>query len=325
MSSSKNHPIFTIAEEVVTTTPSPFTAWLAALRIRTLPLSIAAVGLGNALAWQYGIFSGTLALWGMITALLLQILGNLANDYGDACHHADGTARKGPQRMVSSGMISPCQMKIGIAVNIALCIISGLLLLAAAFNHHAPALTWVVWIALGSLCILAALAYTIGRKPYGYHGLGDLAVLIFFGFVAVCGMFWLQTAYLPVTIWLPAATMGLWCAAVLNINNIRDIANDALCGKTTLAVKLGAYKARFYHLGLLACALFAWCLFVWQQYVFSVAALLTICALYFTLTHHARMTRYHDADFLNRELKTFSLGILVQTALIAFLPWFLGQ
>ncbi|MDO5687320.1 MAG: 1,4-dihydroxy-2-naphthoate octaprenyltransferase [Neisseria sp.] len=321
---AKNYPVFPIATEKTVAPPSRLDAWLSALRLRTLPLSIAGVGLGNILAWQYGVFSATLAIWGVLTALLLQTLANLANDYGDAAHHADGAMRQGPLRMSANGIITPQQMRRAIALNIALCIISGLVLLFIALPSHAAAPSWLAWLSMGALCIVAALAYTIGKKPYGYVGLGDLAVLIFFGVVAVGGMFLLQTGSLPLIIILPALSIGLWCAAVLNINNIRDVAGDALCGKITLAVRLGVYKARYYHLALLALALFCHVLFVWQRYTFAAAVLLTLFAAWFTFSHYSRMNHYYDAAFLNHELKSFSGGILFQAALIGIVPWFLG-
>ncbi len=212
--------------------------WVSAFRLRTLPLATASIILGSFLAAAEDLFSLKVAGFCFLTATLLQILSNLANDYGDSIHGADGSSRQGPSRATQSGKISMNAMRIAIVVFIGLCLFAGYILLRGE--------SWIYYI-LGIAAIGAAVAYTMGPKPYGYVGLGDFFVLMFFGIVGVCGTYYLQTHSLNYLTLLPAFSCGLFCVAVLNINNIRDIKSDASAGKITLPVRLGEKKARMYH------------------------------------------------------------------------------
>ncbi|SHJ63384.1 1,4-dihydroxy-2-naphthoate prenyltransferase [Hymenobacter daecheongensis DSM 21074] len=225
---------------------SPAQAWISAFRPRTLPLALASILTGGFLAASHGQFRPVVVGLAALTTILLQILSNLANDYGDSQNGADSVHREGPQRAVQSGAISPAQMKRGMSLFGLLSLLSGLGLLWVALG---TAGTWIflTFLVLGLSAIWAAVNYTAGAKPYGYAGLGDLSVFTFFGLVGVCGTYYLQTRMLPLTVLLPAAALGCFATAVLNVNNIRDIRSDELAGKITIPVRLGPVRARRYH------------------------------------------------------------------------------
>ena len=219
--------------------------WISAFRLRTLPLAIACIGMGGFLAASQHAFQWDIFLLCVFTTVFLQILSNLANDYGDSIHGADHAERKGPSRAVQSGAISPGKMRSALFVFIGLCLISGLSLLWLSFGLNWNAIAF--FFGLGLLSILAAIAYTVGRKPYGYIGLGDLSVLIFFGFVGVMGSAYLFTQeIIPLQI-LPAVSCGFFSMGVLNINNIRDIESDKKAGKYSIPVRIGRENAILYH------------------------------------------------------------------------------
>lgn len=233
-------------------------AWLESLRPKTLPLAFAAIVVGTVLAWWQGYFDPLVAVLALITAGLLQILSNLANDYGDAVKGSDKPDRIGPLRGMQKGAISLAQMKRALMIVIVLSCISGLLLVTAATQTMAD---FIGFLALGGLSIIAAITYTVGKRPYGYLGLGDISVLLFFGWISVMGSWYLQTHMLIPAIILPATACGLLATAVLNINNLRDIESDRENGKNTLVVRLGPINARRYHAGLLVGALLCLALF----------------------------------------------------------------
>jgi 1,4-dihydroxy-2-naphthoate octaprenyltransferase len=225
-------------------------AWLSAFRLRTLPLSLSCIGMAAFLAAAAGKFNGLLFFLCCLTTVFLQILSNLANDYGDSINGADHAGRKGPQRAVQSGTISSSQMRNAVVLFSVLCLLSGIGLLLIAFGLDWNALLF--FLILGLLCIAAAIAYTVGRKPYGYAGLGDLSVLIFFGLVGVMGSLYLFTRRFDYADMLPALSCGLFSIAVLNINNVRDIESDRQAGKFSIPVRIGREKAIAYHWFLLS-------------------------------------------------------------------------
>lgn len=199
-----------------------------------------------------------------LTTVLLQILSNLANDYGDAIHGADSTARTGPSRAVQSGAISSKAMKNALFLFAALSLTSGLLLLYVAFGAIEQAF-WV-FLGLGVLAIAAAVTYTAGWRPYGYAGLGDISVLIFFGWLAVLGSYFLFAQTIRWELLLPASSIGLLSVGVLNVNNIRDIQSDRLAGKFSIPVRIGREKALVYHFFLLISALVLAIVYVLMNY-----------------------------------------------------------
>ncbi len=209
---------------------SSLAIWLDAARPKTLPLAIASIVCGSAVAGWQGSFSALIAGLALLTALLLQILSNLANDYGDAVKGTDNKHRLGPQRAIQSGMVTPSAMRNAMILNTVLTITSGLSLIFIACNNLQDMFGFML---LGLMAIAASIAYTVGNKPYGYRGLGDLSVLMFFGWLGVAGTYYLQAGQIDSIIMLPATACGLLSVGVLNINNLRDIDNDRACGKLT--------------------------------------------------------------------------------------------
>lgn len=219
--------------------------WLSAFRLRTLPLALSCIGMGGFLAAAAGKFDALIFFLCCLTTIFLQVLSNVANDYGDSVNGADHAARKGPMRAVQSGAISSAQMKNAVIIFVLLSLTSGISLLLVSFGWNIKALS--VFFGLGILSILAAIAYTVGKKPYGYSGLGDISVLLFFGLVGVMGSLYLFTENIFWMDVLPALSCGLFSIAVLNINNIRDIESDRTAGKFSIPVRIGKQKASYYH------------------------------------------------------------------------------
>ena len=225
-------------------------AWLSATRPRTLPLALSSILMGSFLAASHGSFSAWVLGLCALTTIFLQVLSNLANDYGDSIHGADSEERTGPSRAVQSGEISAVSMKRAVAAFALLSLLSGVALLMVALGDQ-----WVMalgFLALGMLSIAAAIKYTMGKNPYGYAGLGDVSVLFFFGLVGVGGTYYLHVGHLEWSILLPAITSGLFATAVLNVNNIRDIASDLAAGKHSIPVRIGRENAIVYHWAILA-------------------------------------------------------------------------
>lgn len=215
--------------------PGSLQAWILALRPRTLPVSIGPVLVGTAVAYAKGGLAVAPAVAAGLGALLLQIGSNFANDVFDFEKGADTHERIGPPRAAQLGLLSPRALKRGMWLVFAM---------ATAVGVY---LSWVagpVILLVGGVSILAAIVYTGGPWPLGYHGLGDLAVFVFFGLVAVLGTIFVQTGTLPALGWLCAIPVGSQATAILVVNNLRDIETDARTGKRTLAVRLGRSGAR---------------------------------------------------------------------------------
>lgn len=241
----------------------PVRPWIDAFRLHTLPLALGGLVMGNLLGGAKGDFDWGIAVFSVLTALLLQILSNLANDYGDTVHGADSEKRVGPQRAVQSGAITAGQMKMAVGFLAALSLLSGIVLLYLSFEHIGLVKVLMLF-GIGILAVIAAIAYTATDRPYGYAGFGDLSVFIFFGLVAVVGSYFLQTGTLGWRIFLPAAAYGFLSTGVLNVNNMRDIDSDGEAGKRSIPVRIGLWNAKRYHAVLI---LWAWVLLV----VFSVS------------------------------------------------------
>jgi 1,4-dihydroxy-2-naphthoate octaprenyltransferase len=225
--------------------------WISAFRPRTLPLALSCTVAGSCLAAADNKFRWPVLALAALTTLLLQVLANLANDYGDFVNGKDTAARIGPRRMVQAGEISPGAMLAGIIAAGFMCAAAGAALIYTAAKGAGVA-PMLVFGLLGLAAIAAALKYTVGKNPYGYSGWGDASVFIFFGLVGVLGTYYLHALALRWNLLLPAAAIGFLSAGVLNINNMRDYEADKRSGKRTLAVKLGPRGAACYHLGLLA-------------------------------------------------------------------------
>ena len=227
-----------------------FSPWLSAARPRTLPLALASILMGSFLAASTGAFRWDVFGLAALTTIFLQILSNFANDYGDTVNGVDTADRTVAVRAVQSGRITAAQMRRAIVLFSILSFVSGIGLLAVAFRDG----SWrdvFAFLGLGLLAIGAAITYTVGQKPYGYLGLGDLSVLLFFGWVGVLGTFYLHTRQFDPLLLLPATACGLRAVGVLNVNNIRVIESDRRNGKNSIPVRLGKERASRYHWALL--------------------------------------------------------------------------
>ncbi|MGM0622097.1 MAG: 1,4-dihydroxy-2-naphthoate octaprenyltransferase [Bacteroidota bacterium] len=222
-------------------------SWIKAARPRTLPLALSGIIMGCGLAWFYGAIDATVSVLAIVTATLIQVFSNFANDYGDSQHGTDNEFRLGPTRTVQSGEITKKEIETGMIVVGGLSFLTGTWLVYAGTWHHSKAAFWG-FLGLGILSLIAAYFYTAGKKSYGYIGLGDLFVFLFFGLLPVPGVFYLNAGFLPDSVFLPALTIGFFSTGVLNLNNTRDIENDRNSGKMTIPVRIGARNARFYHL-----------------------------------------------------------------------------
>jgi 1,4-dihydroxy-2-naphthoate octaprenyltransferase len=220
--------------------------WIEAARPRTLPLAISSILLGNFLAYAAGKFSFLTAILAILTTLLLQILSNFANDLGDSKNGIDNKNRKVALRAVQTGKITPSEMKNAVIFTAIISFISGLSLLYFSLQQAKPQ-TIITFISMGILAILAAIAYTVGKKPYGYIGLGDVSVFLFFGWVGTFGTYYLQTEILNYYILIPASGCGFLSVAVLNLNNLRDLENDQKTGKRSIPVRIGKLYGFYYQ------------------------------------------------------------------------------
>lgn len=246
--------------------------YIKAARLRTLPLSVSGIIVGSKLGFDNVIYAdSTITLletpifWlAILTTIGFQVLSNFANDYGDGVKGTDDN-REGEARMVSSGAISPKQMKTAMIVTGVVTLFIALLLIYVAFGKE-NFMYSVIFFVLGVVSIVAAIKYTVGKSAYGYSGFGDVFVFIFFGLLAVVGTYFLYTKQLNFIIFLPAITIGLLSTAVLNLNNMRDINNDAKVGKNTLVVKIGSQKAKKYHYILIIGALITTLVYTLLQY-----------------------------------------------------------
>jgi 1,4-dihydroxy-2-naphthoate octaprenyltransferase len=256
-------------------------------------------------------------LLALLTAILLQILSNLANDLGDHLHGTDNAARVGPQRAVQSGSIPPAAMKRAMLLCGTLAFASGVALIVSALGIR---LMTLVFLLVGLLAIGAAVKYTFGRNPYGYAGLGDVSVFLFFGIVGVMGTHYLHARTIDWMHLLPAAGFGLLSAGVLNVNNMRDIRNDKASGKITLAVRLGPDAAKSYH-GLLIIGGLT-CLMLFTALNFQGMPQWGFLVTTPVLASHLRVVlRNHDPAALDPELKRLALATFATAIAFAVGLW----
>ncbi|MCB0497453.1 MAG: 1,4-dihydroxy-2-naphthoate polyprenyltransferase [Cyclobacteriaceae bacterium] len=282
--------------------------WITAFRLRTLPLALASIGMGSFLAAAEHKFRTDVLLWAGLTTIFLQVLSNLANDYGDTKHGADSITRQGPARTVQSGAIRIYDMKVAIVVMGLLSLISGIVLLYISVGFGTPA--FYGFLIMGLLSIGAAYAYTASDNPYGYLGLGDISVLIFFGFLAVLGTYFLHTGEFEVINILPALSMGLFATAVLNVNNIRDIESDREAGKRSIPVRLGRKKAVVYHVFLLLAGLTT-ALFFIARLPFAYHRFIVLLAAIPLLINARAVVTKRDPKSLDPYLKQMALSSLL--------------
>jgi len=299
---------------------SKVSVWLSALRLRTLPLAAASIILGAGLAIHAQIFDPLIFSLSLMTALLLQILSNLANDYGDAVSGADNLHRVGPLRAMQSGAISRESMKAAILLTTLLVSVSGITLLVVALGSNST--SWAVFLLLGLLAIIAAITYTMGKLPYGYRAMGDFSVFLFFGLLGVVGSYYLYGLTFSWSLLLPATSVGLLSAAVLNINNMRDMYTDKAAHKTTLVVLWGRKNAFIYHLSLIIGALICAVSYLsllenvqtWQfVFLLSFSPLIKSCVQ----LKEAIFKDLRDGQVFNNELKNTALSTFVFSLLFA--------
>ncbi|WP_071797451.1 1,4-dihydroxy-2-naphthoate polyprenyltransferase [Labilibacter marinus] len=233
---------------------SKIKSYISAFRLRTLPLALSSILMGNFIAAYHLSYKWQVGILAIITTVLLQVLSNVANDYGDAVSGADNEERVGPERMVSSGKISTAAMKRTVIVFSILSFISGITLISFGNFEAMSFKAWALFL-LGLGAIAAAIKYTVGKNPYGYKGMGDIFVFLFFGLTGGLGTYFLHTGTVDIWLLLPASAVGLLSAGVLNLNNLRDVENDAKTGKNTLVVKYGSEWGKKYHHFLLITAL----------------------------------------------------------------------
>ena len=283
-----------------------------AARLRTLPLSISGIIVGGLLAKSQGFFDWSIFILSIFTTIGFQVLSNFANDYGDGIKGTDAI-RTGEERMVSSGKISPKQMKTAMIITATVTILIALVLIYLAFGKNNFAYS-ILFFTLGIASIVAAIKYTVGNSAYGYSGLGDVFVFVFFGLLSVLGSYFLFTKQIEFLILLPAFSIGLLSTAVLNLNNMRDRENDKKSNKNTIVVKIGATAAKKYHYSLLIFSLVFAVVYVILNYV-SPFQFLFIVAYIPLYKHLVFVIKNNDESLLDGQLKvvalsTFLFGIL---------------
>ena len=305
--------------------------WIQAARLRTLPLSVSGILVGSFYALSTPtdnimtptqVFSWKIFGLLLLTTLGLQVLSNFANDYGDGVKGTDNEDRVGPNRAIQSGVISPAEMKTAIIITAILTLLSALTLIYFSFKYNYFIYS-LVFILLGITAIASAIRYTVGNSAYGYKGLGDVFVFIFFGIVSTMGSHFMFAKEIDFILLLPATAIGFLSVGVLNLNNMRDEASDRKANKNTIVVKIGGAKAKVYHYFLIISAMVLVLIFAYlkkfnfDQYLFVVA--------YFPLTSHLitvyknKVPRALDPELKKLAITTFLLSILLSLALIFFI------
>ena len=295
-----------------------FQAWISACRLRTLPLSISGAIVGSGVAYSDGFFDLTVCVLTIITTLSLQILSNLANDYGDGVKGTDNEHRIGPERALQSGVISPKQMRNAIVVNVVICLILVVTLIYKAFGAD-QFLTSLVFIILGILAIVAAIKYTVGASAYGYKALGDLMVFLFFGWLSVLGTYFLYSKQFDFLMILPASAIGLLSAGVLNLNNMRDLESDKLSDKHTLAGYLGSINSKTYHQLLIVIAMVLMSVYSFLSVNSSMyLMLISFIPLFFHLhiINKIKVPKDYDPQLKVLALSTVALALLFCASLL---------
>ncbi|WP_339756311.1 1,4-dihydroxy-2-naphthoate octaprenyltransferase [uncultured Winogradskyella sp.] len=288
--------------------------WLSAMRLRTLPLSVSGIILGTSFAYYNGHFSWLVLVLAILTTMSLQVLSNLANDYGDGVKGTDNEERVGPERAIQSGEITPDEMLDAIKFNIIVVIILTISLIWAAFGP-ANFLFLLLFIFLGGLSVYAALNYTMGDSPYGYRALGDVFVFVFFGLLSTIGSYLLYMHTIDHVVIFPAIALGLLSVGVLNLNNMRDIYSDASAGKITMAVKLGLDRAKKYHYFLIIGAMIITVVFSILYYVepYNFLYLLAFIPL---VIHVKKMKAAKQPDDFDSQLKVLALSTFLFALLL---------
>lgn len=289
--------------------------WVEALRLRTLPLSVAGTLVAGGLAAFFGVFRLSTFILMLVTVLLLQITSNFADEYGDLQKGVDNQGRVGPIRGMQRGEITYAQMKralIGCALAAFLC---GVILILASLKTD-----WRfvgIFLLMGLATIAGAITYTVGKKAYGYHALGDLSSFLFFGVFAVSGGFFLYAHSYVWTVALPTVSVGCLVTGVLNLNNMRDLENDALCGKTTVAVLLGPRGSLAYHHVLIIVGLTGFLAFMIASSVANPLRYLFVFLYVPLILQLIEVGKVTDPAHFDRFMKPLSLGTALLSAAFA--------
>ena len=294
-------------------------AWLNAARLRTLPLSISGILVGTAIAASKGSTDIVIFILALCTTIGLQITSNFANDYGDGVKGTDNDERIGPKRALQSGILTAKQLKQGIYLSILINIFLVISLIFSAFGLGQMVYI-LLFLVLGAFALWAAITYTIGKSAYGYNGLGDIFVFVFFGLVSVLGSMFLYLKSISIVALLPAISIGLLSVGVLNLNNMRDFKSDKAVGKNTIVVKMGLIKAKRYHFTLLVVSFL--CLI---YYLFTTNAILLryVCLIGFVpvFIHMKKVAETKDEKLLDPELKKLALSTFF-TAILFFISYY---
>ncbi len=290
-------------------------SWIAAARLRTLPLSLSGILLGTLIARVETQIDWLIFSLSVLTAILFQVLSNFANDLGDALSGADAH-RVGEARMVASGLISSGAMKVAILVTGFLSLVSGVLLLHIALREVS---TWIFifFLLLAASSMWAAVSYTYGTFAYGYRRLGEFFVIIFFGFVAVGGSYFLQTKYWNNCVLIPGLSAGMLASAVLNLNNMRDLDTDLASGKHTIANLLGFKGSKYYHIFLVTVPMILTALFI-QFCGYGSYSFLYLLVLPAALSHCISVLKTTHTKAYDSELKKVALLTLLFVLLLGF-------
>jgi len=292
---------------------SKFKIWLQAARLRTLPLSLSGIIVGNGLAYESDGFSLVILVLSLATTIAFQVLSNFANDYGDGVKGTDNESRIGPARVLQQGLLTRAQLKKGIQICAAVSLVFAFALIYVAFGTS-DLLYSLIFIILGIASVVAAIKYTIGSNAYGYRALGDLFVFLFFGGVSVLGSYFLQAQEFQIDLILPATALGFLSVGVLNLNNMRDIHTDKEVNKITMAVLLGASLSKAYHAFLLIGAVLTTVFYVKMDiqpaYLFMIAVLPM-------MIHLRRVLGYTDPKEFDPELKRLALCTFLFAILFA--------
>ena len=290
-----------------------FQTWISAARLRTLPLSISGILVGSSIAVAQEEFHSVIFSLALATTLGFQILSNFANDYGDFVKGTDNAERVGPQRTLQSGLITKGEMFWGMVATAIVTFLFAVALIYIAFGSE-NLFYILLFLLLGIAAIVAAIKYTVGDSAYGYKGLGDLFVFLFFGVVGVYGCYFLYSLEWNWEVLLPSFTIGLLSAGVLNLNNMRDRAADERAGKNTLVVKMGAENAKKYHYILIIAAVFSIVMFSALTFT-GIDDLLYFFAFIPILKHLKRVMETVDQEQLDPELKKLALSTFLLAVL----------
>ena len=291
-------------------------SWIKAARLRTLPLSVSGILVGSFAAYADGLFNMSIFLLSLSTTISYQILSNFANDFGDGIKGADKN-RIGPTRLIQSGQISKTQMILGIKISVFISFILTVILIFTSFKGSL--FNIAVFLFLGILAIISAIKYTIGKNAYGYIGLGDVFVFIFFGLVSVMGSNFLYSSEIKLELIFPSLTLGFLSAAVLNLNNMRDLRNDKQSKKNTIAVKLGAQNSKIYHYILILLSIINVLLFYFNTQQNSLFNIIMVFSVIIILLYHifqvSILSREIDFDKLLKPLvlTTFFYSLIISS------------